>query len=89
MGEFPSNAYGICPLGHNAVASGAVNDATSTHQISGTEEVPLFWSSKRQMHVCRLHLKEDEDEAIDRKRQERSNEEDNFRAQAGFVKTIN
>ena len=88
MVEFPSNAYGICPLGHNAVASGTVDNATSTNQISGTEEVPLFWSNRRQVHVCKLHLKEDEDIDIDRRIQERSREEDNFRARAGFVKTI-
>ncbi len=89
MVEFPSNAYGLCPLGHNAVASGAVNNATSTTQISGTEEVPLFWSNRRQIHICQMHLKEDEDDPIDLRRQERSREEDNFRARAGFVKTIN
>ena len=88
MVQFPSNAYGLCPLGHNAVASGTVNDATSTNQISGTEEVPLFWSNRRQIHICHLHLKEDEDIDIDRIRRERSNREDNFRAQAGFVKSI-
>ncbi len=88
MVEFPSNAYGICPLGHNAVASGTVDNATSTTQISGTEGVPLFWSSRRQIHICKLHLKEDEDDPIDRRRQEEDVEEDNFRARAGFVKTI-
>lgn len=88
MVQFPSNAYGLCPLGHNAVASGVVNDATSTNQISGTEEVPLFWSIRRQIHICHLHLKEDEDIDIDRTRRERSIREDNFRAQAGFVKSI-
>ena len=61
MPEFPENAFGRCPLGHNPKPSGTTGNDISTTQMSEGEEQPLFWSTYHQKYICAMHLREVQD----------------------------
>lgn len=83
-----NNAYGRCPLGNNPAPGNSVIDADSSTKIDDGEEQPLFWSEYYQMHVCKIHLDKVADIFVDQVKQENDIEEEAFRSQVGFRKTI-
>ena len=82
--EFPHNAFGRCPLGHNPTPgdSGGIN---SENQIDSDEEQPLVWSDYWKMYVCKMHKAREADEIYDKDFAERDAEEEKFRQAAGFT----
>lgn len=75
-------------MGHNPTP-GTPGGANSSNQITASEEEqPLFWSTHYQAYVCAIHLDRVEDIISDENAHEQFVEEERFRQQAGFVKTI-
>lgn len=85
--EFPQNAFGRCPLGHNPTP-GTSGGAYSANQIGSDEEQPLVWSDYWQMYVCKMHKDKESDETYNKDFSERDAEEEKFRQSAGFTNSI-
>lgn len=86
--SIPDKAYGISPAGHNPRPSGVTGNGFSDTEIDEGEEQPLYFSPYRQCYVDWLTLKLDEDKQVDLYIQDKTAEDENFRAQVGFRKTI-
>jgi len=87
MSSFPSNVYGKCSLCGGASSAESPGDAYSDNRISGTINVPLFWSNYHQSMVCWDHKQLVKDIYDNEKFVETDNELEERRARMGFTKT--
>lgn len=81
--EFP--VHGVSSLGGNAVeATGSSRAAITDDSV---QAVPLVWDERVQEYISELAKMELDDEDITLRRQKEFQEEEEWRAKVGYVKT--